>query len=362
MKKILIVIIVILAVVFFLAQGQDTESENIRIGWIGPQTGQSAVLGMDSATAAQMAVDEINENGGIDGKMIELFIEDDQYITPKTVSAYRKLVEVHDVEIIMINTYSGLQTLAERAHQDDVVLIDPLDCNTIIEQLGENIFCLATDTESIAQVLYDYANEQEYKRAGVIYFNSDTFMPYVKDVFIEGFEGEVFAHGHTADVNDFRTVLTSLKDQDIDTLVFLGYDETGLAMKQARELGIEVQFLVTGTVTSPSLQEAAEGTVEGAMIAFWEAPGDEVALEFKRKFEDIAGRPPILDLATYPTYDTVYAISEGYKNNPNDIREGLLEVQGLRGTTGDISFSPVGSVRIIESLFEFKDGQVIAVE
>ena len=66
------------------------------------------------------------------------------------------------------------------------------------------------------------------------------------------------------------------------------------------------KFFTTGTVTSPSLQEAAQGHAEGTIFAFWSAPESE----FTNKFIERVGRKPILDLATYPTYDAVRVIAK----------------------------------------------------
>lgn len=76
----------------------------IKIGWIGPLTGNAAALGVDSSAAVQLAVDQINRQGGIDGEKIQLFIEDDQYESAKTVRAYSKLVHQQGVKTLLIVT------------------------------------------------------------------------------------------------------------------------------------------------------------------------------------------------------------------------------------------------------------------
>ena len=287
--------------------GRIVENDEIVIGWIGPMTGQSAVLGMDSAVAAEIAVEEINMAGGVSGKKIKLILEDDQYDVKKTVSAYQKLVDVDGAKVIVISTYSGVFALSERAKRDGVVLVDPLDCNSALTALGDHVFCLATDSESIAEILAEEAENGEVKKSGILFFQSDAFMPLVKDVFVSEFDGEVvLVEGYSVGTSDFRTSISKMIEQDVEAIILLGYDETGLAMKQARTLGFEGQFYTTGTVTSPSLQEAAEGNAEGTVFAFWDAQKDkEPAKSFTAKFVAKQGRPAILDLATYPTYDTV---------------------------------------------------------
>ena len=319
-------------------------------------TGQSAVLGMDSAVAAEIAVEEINTAGGVAGKKIKLILEDDQYDAKKTVSAYQKLVDVDGAKVIVISTYSGVFVLAERAKQDGVVLVDPLDCNSELAALGDHVFCLATDSESIAEILAEETEKSEVKKVGVLFFQSDAFMPLVKDVFVSEFGGKVIlVEGYSAGTSDFRTSISKMMEQDVEAMVLLGYDETGFTMKQARTLGFEGQFYTTGTVTSPSLQKASAGNSEGTIFAFWDAQKDrEPAMSFTAKFIEKQGRPAILDLATYPTYDAVKVIAKALESN--DLKQGLLDIQGFAGATGNVSFSSDGTVRIRESAFVLHDG------
>ncbi|MBW3021641.1 ABC transporter substrate-binding protein [Candidatus Woesearchaeota archaeon] len=340
----------------------------IKIGWIGPQTGQSAVLGIDSFVAAQIAVDEINANGGIDGKQIQLIIEDDQYDTGKSVTAYNKLVNVDGSKFILANTYGSVFALADGAKNDDVILIDPLDCNSELAGLNDNVFCLATDSKSIAEALAENAEKSGFDKVGVLYWNSDLFMPLVQKEFKENYNGEIaLSEAYSAGTKDFKTQLAKMIDKDVQAILLLGYDETGIAMKQARILGFEGQFYTTGTVTSPSLQGAAAGCAEGTIFAYWEASkNQEPSKTFTTKFIEEQGRPAILDLASYPTYDAVLVLAEAIDNadslNVEKVKEELFKIQGVSGVTGTINMASDGSMRIKESAYVLADGLPIKIE
>lgn len=342
----------------------NPSEETIKIGWMGPLTGQSAVLGMDSIVAAQIAVDEVNENGGVNGRKLEIIVEDDQYDTVKSVSAYNKLVHVDGVKVILINTYGGVFALADQAKKDGVILMDPLDCNSELVGLNDNVFCLATDSESIADVLAEQANERT-KKVGILFFNSDSFMPLVKDFFLQKFDGEaVLVEGISAGETDFRTSLAKMIDGDVDGIVLLGYDEMGIAMKQSRDLGFRGQFFMPGTVTSPSLQEAAQGNAEGTILAFWNAPeNNEITKKFDEEFMARQGRRPILDLATYPSYDAVKVIALALEKgeSASSVRDELLKIKGFDGVTGKVSFSQDRSASIFESAHELKEGRPVLI-
>ncbi len=367
MKKIILGVAALTLVVTLTGCGlqntnqQQATKEPIKIGWIGPLTGQSAVLGMDSVVAAQIAVDKINSQGGIKGKNVKLLVEDDQYNTQKTVDAYNKLVNIDGARILLVNTYGGVFAIADKAKNDNVLILDPLDCNNNLVSINPNIYCLATESESIAKVLAGDINAAGAKKTGILYFNSDSFMPLVKEVFLENFKGQVVINeGYVAGTVDFKTQLTKAIRAGAQNLVLLGYDELGIAMKQARELGFKGKFYGTGTFTSPGLQKASAGASENSLIAFWDAPKDkEPAKSFTAEFAKKQGRPAIFDLACYPTYDAVNVIAEAISkgsSNVNDIKQNLLQIKDFAGVTGVVTFSADRSVKIPESIHILKNG------
>ena len=126
-----------------VAEGQTA----IRVGWIGPLTGNASALGIDSAPTVKMVFDRINASGGVNGRKLELVIEDDQYSTAKAVAAYKNLVEVQKIKIIFVITYGGFFALANQAERDGVLLLNPLDCDEAIAKLPSNSLCIAKKTE-----------------------------------------------------------------------------------------------------------------------------------------------------------------------------------------------------------------------
>ncbi len=371
MKKIIILVIVLIVIslgIFLSMEREEKESDVVKIEWIGPQTGQSAVLGMDNFVAVKIAIDEMNNKGGINGKRIQLIIEDDQYDTAEAVNAYNKLVNQDGVRFILINTYGSVFALSERAKNDNVILINPLDCNKEIANLNDNIFCLATASETVSKVLAEHANEQEYEKAGILYWNSDLFMPLVESFFRENYKGEiVISEAYSAGTKDFKTQLIKMIDRGAEAIAMFGYDEIGIAMKQARELGFDGQFYTAGTITSPPLQEASMGNAEGSIFSFWEASKENYPTKsFTEKFVEKQGRYPILDLATYPPYDAINVLIEAIKNanslNVDDVKESLLKIRDYSGTTGIISFEEDGSMEIKHNAFQLIDGVPVKIK
>lgn len=356
---------------------KTSNNEPIKIGYIGPLTGGAAILGVDASKAIKIAVDEVNESGGINGRQVKLYVEDDQYDTTKTISAYNKLVNIDKVDNLIVSTYGGLFAISERADKDGVILIDALDCDDQIStKLPRNTFCIAKDTYDLGARIADYATEKEYNNVGILYATVDEFMPSVKDAFKQKYEadgGQVVVESYTKETADFKTQL--LKIKDVDAIVMLGYDEIGIAMKQARELGIKAQFLTIPSVaTSPALQDASKGAIEGIHFSFYTAdPNNAVAKTFHDKFNQVEGRMPNFMVGADQAYDSakillnevLAKVDEG-KTQIEQLEQKetlMLELDNYAGTTGDISMNKDGKIQGIKLyIFKLVKGVPVFVE
>lgn len=366
----IVVIVLVLGGLWWWQTGGSMESETgpVVIGYIGPLSGPSAVLGMDAIKALEIARDEINANGGINGREVVIIAEDDQYLTEKTVSAYNKLVNSDGAKIILAANYGGVFAIKERAKDDDVLIIDPLDCNSEVADASSNVFCLATETESIGTSLAEYLNNQGTTKVGVMYSTKDSFMALVNRSFDEVFSGETIEQDYLYTDSDFRTSLLKIKEFGAEALVILGHDEQGVIMRQARELGLNVPFLTTGTITSPGAQEASGNGAEGTVFAYWEGSKDnEGANEFDAKFTELVGRGPILPLTTHPAYDTLMVLAEevlpdvSSTSDVDQLKKELLKVQGYKGITGIVSFDKDGAAKIPESVYRLVGGVPVKI-
>jgi branched-chain amino acid transport system substrate-binding protein len=374
MKQTVYIIIALVLIVggfVLLTNKQEKVTDPIVIGYIGPLTGPSAVLGMDAITALQIGVDEANEEGGINGREIKLVSQDDQYLVKNTVSAYEKIVGTDKAKIVLVATYGGFLALKDQAKDDGVVLINPLDCNKALADASKNLLCLATETESIGEVIAEQMVANGQMNAGVMYSTKDVFMSLVTAALSDKYGkagGTVSVESFNYEDKDFKTQLLKLKEKNIDALVLLGHDETGVIMKQARDLGMTVQFYTTGTITSPGAQQAAAGNAEGTIFAFWDAdPTSAVSKSFIEKFMVTAGRPPILPLTTHPAYDTIKILTDVVLPEVSDdidsdeVVDELLDVQGYDGITGEVNFNENGGAPIKESAYKLVNGAPVKI-
>lgn len=225
-----------------------SEASTFKVGGIGPITGGAAVYGQAVKNAIQIAIDEINANGGFNGYQVEYLFADDEHDAEKSVNAYNSLKDWGMQMLIGTVTSSPCISVADKTYADNMFQITPsgsaVDCVT-----NPNVFrmCFSDPNQGIASA--QYINDHSLaKKVGVIYDSSDVYSTGIYEKFIQESAGknyEVVAEEQfTADTKtDFNTQLAKLKAADAD-LVFLPfyYSEAALVLNQAKQMGYAPTF------------------------------------------------------------------------------------------------------------------------
>ncbi len=239
------------------------------IGAMDAVTGIGESYGTVIVQAKQMAVDDINAAGGIDGRPLHLIIEDSKCNGQDAITAYKKLTDVDNVKIILGTTCSGAMLgAAPLAEEDGVVMFSASATSPDIEGAGDYIFRTAIND---AQLGVDAGNTMwvdGVRRLATINENTD-YAEGVQRTSVERFEqlgGEVVAvEKYGSDSIDFRTQLTKLFAEDPDAILLAAQSEFtgGTIIKQARELGFDGTFysevVPTGTTALEIAGDAATG-------------------------------------------------------------------------------------------------------
>lgn len=353
---------------FTLILAPASRADEIVLGWIGPLIGNSAVVGTDSLHAVELAVKEVNTRGGIGGKYVRLIAEDDSYNTERSLNAYSKMVGTDRPLAVFMQTYGAVFALGSRPDKDGVIVFDVLDCNEDIAALPAGIFCLATMTESVAEGFTADILKRGSGRVLILYEENDPWMAFIEktarsELLKKGVD--VLSESSLATSADYRSTLIKAKSKGIDAAIFLGNDQMGLALKQARDMGIKAQFYSIGSMTSPGFQALSGAASEGTLVSFWEAAGSKKYEGFLRDFIDQFRKPPVLQLAAVPAYDAAVivmktaqdVIKRGMILDAQSLRKALLAVENFPGVSGPITIESDGAVRTIkERLYLFRNG------
>ncbi len=311
------------ALVFSLAacgsDGGNSEgtsgSDTFKIGGIGPTTGDNAIYGTAVKNGIQLAVDEINADGGINGKQIEYQFEDDVSDSEKSVNAYNTLKDWGMQILVGTVTSSPCVAVVEETHADNLFQLTP-SATSVDSIQYDNAFRMCFSDPGQGAASADYISEHEIaQKIAVIYNSSDPYSSGIYQKFAEeaGVKGLeiVAAEAFTGDSKtDFSVQLQKAKDAGAE-LVFLPiyYQEASLILAQADKMGFETQwFGCDGMDGLLALEGFDASLAEGLMFLtpFTADAEDEETQTFVQKFEEEFGDTPNQFAAD--AYDCIYVI------------------------------------------------------
>ncbi len=370
MRKSLLLALLLSSFFTVCTSASAEKKPTLRLGWSGPLTGNAAIVGQDSLESVKLAIQEANASGGVHGQQLELFIEDDGYNTVRALSAYQKLVQHDQVKVIIANTYSGIFATSRATMQDDVVIMDSLDCNEDIAALPANIFCLGTKTESVAAAFAGDIIKQSFKTVAIFSEEGDGWVQLIKDhstLLLERAGVRVFASSFSPETTTFRASLLQARQQKAEALIILGNDQMGTAVREAQALDFKPQLYGIGSVLSPGFQKLAGPGLEGIYISSWLAQASPELTAYRKAFQASAGRAPYLELAAVPAYDASKILIECLRKSSQPdrpitsegLRSCLLATKDYPGLSGKLSFDSDGAVRsLIEQLYVLRAGKL----
>lgn len=299
------------------ASGSSKSSggDTFKIGGIGPTTGDAAAYGTAVKNGIQLAVEEINADGGINGKQIEYKFEDDEHNAEKSVNAYNTLKDWGMQMLIGTTTSTPCTAVVEKSHADNMFQLSP--SATAVESIQyDNAFriCFSDPNQGAASAQYIGQNKLASKVA-VIYNSSDVYSSGIYTKFAEEAKNQgieiVAAEAFTADSKtDFSVQLQKAKDSGAE-IVFLPiyYQEASLILTQADKMGFKTTFFgcdgLDGILDVENFDAAlAEGTM--LLTPFTADAEDEMTQAFVKSYNEKFKIAPIQFAAD--SYDCVYAI------------------------------------------------------
>ena len=314
--------------------------EPYKIGVMESVTGPGETYGNVAVQAKQMAVDEINAAGGVNGRMIELIVEDEKCNAQDAITAYRKLTDVDGVKIILGTSCSGAMLgAAPLAEEEGVVMFSGLATNPDIANAGDYIF---RTSMSDAQVGIDTGNVlwADGVRTLATITEATDYAEGVRRTSVAQFEnrgGQIVAEErYASDVTDFRSQLTKLLNANPDGLHVAAQSEFtgGTIVKQARELGYEgpiySDIVPIGTTALEIAGDAATGMKAiTADLDPANSKAQEVIANFRERYDYVT-----LQWYLGSAYDDVYITAECLKQTEDD-----QDADGFRDCLYDVTWS-----------------------
>ena len=383
MKKVSIILLaLILVMATFTAcssGGGGGDSDTINIGVNYELSGEVATYGADSKDGIEMAINEINENGGVlDGKKINLIIKDNKSDPAEATSVAEALFTGEDVIAALGPATSGnfratipsamthgIPVISSSATADEDITVDKdgnvrdfvfRTCFTDSFQ-GKTMAVFAKDNLNATKAVIFADNSSDYAKGLAANF---------KSVFTEN-GGEIVAEeGYMAKDRDFNAVLTSIRNKDFDVLYIPGYyQEVGLIIKQARELGITAPILGGGGFDSAELVELSGKDAANDIFFsnhYSSLDEDPKVQDFIAKHKELTGKEPGAFVAM--GYDLGMYIADSINRageaTPEALQKALSSTTEFVGVTGTFSVDENHNVVKDAVVIEMQGGEQVS--
>ncbi len=345
-------------VILCLLIGVASAAETIKIGMLAPLTGFAAADGASALNSVKIAVDQVNRQGGVLGKKIQLIVYDDRADAKEAVALAYKLIEQDKISAFVAGSYSlPTRAVAPIFQEEKIPLVAAYAIHPDVTKAGEycfrNGFLGTVEGKAAAYTAHKLLNaktvalltsDNDFGRTLVEGFKMYQ-AKYGKDMKI------VYEQAYPFSEKDFKPYLSKIKEANPDVIFASGYYfQTGPLLKQARELGIKSKILGEEGADSPKLAEIAGEAAEGFYIVtnFDRDDPRPVVQNFLNEYRKRYKIEP--DMVGASAYDAFMIIVDAMRktktfSNPTAIRVAISKTTNFDGLTGIIKgFTHIGEV------------------
>ena len=350
--------------------GGEKSADTIKVGGNLELTGGSATFGISSKNAIELAFKEINDKGGVNGKKLELVAADNKSEAAEAANAMQKLIS-QDGVVAVIGPNLSSSVIASSAINNGARVLDitPMGTNpniTVDPATGKTKefnyrTCFIDPFQGTVMAAFA-KNDLGAGKAAILIDNSSDYAKGLSQFFKENFEKDggtiTTEESYLQKDTDFKATLTKIKATNPDFLYVPGYyQEVGLIVKQARELGMNMPIAGGDGWDSAKLPEiAGAAALNNTYFSSLYSPDDasDINKNFVAAYEKAYGAKP--DVFAALSYDSALLIAEAIKNagsaEPAKINEAMAKINGFNGVSGSVTFdaqhNPVKSAVILE--------------
>lgn len=350
-------------------------SKDIKIGVVYELTGSTASFGTAASNGAKLAFKEINANGGVLGKQIQIAVADNKSEPSESSNAMTKVISQDKVVAVTGFTTSSNAIAASTVAEDNKIpFITAAATNpkvTLDEKTGKvkkNTFrvCFIDPFQGTVGANF-VLNSLKAKNAVIMIDNSSDYSKGLAKFFTDAFTkggGKVTSEvAYLQNDQDFKTILTSIKSSNPDVVYVPGYyGEVGKIIKQARELGITAPFVGGDGWDSPKLAEI--GGADALNNTFFTnhysvEDNSPKSKAFVEAYQKEYGQVP--DAFAVLGYDAAYALVDAIKRansaEPAKISEALASTKDFQGVTGSLTLNDTHDAIKSAVIIEMKNGK-----
>ncbi len=353
MKRLVFFLISI--VLFLQTSCTNNDRGDAKVGILFPMTGDAGEYGNKGRKAIELALEQVNNTGGVNGKAVEIVFEDSKADPSAGVTAIQKMISIDNVSAVVGDIVSSVSIPAAAvAEKNKVVMIAPTSSAPALTQAGKFIYRVWPSDLLEGSAAGKFAKGKGFKKAVIFHLNND-YGNQIADIFKKNFESEtqkvIGNEAYSAKSGSYRGMLTKANALHPDFIYIAGYyEDTAQILKEAKELGVNSQFMGATAIEDNKFLElagkSAEGIVYPLASGFDVNSSDPNTKQFVNAFEKKFGYEP--GWVESHCYDAFMLIANAMKitgkTDGESIRQYLDSMGIYNGVTGQIKFDANGDV------------------
>lgn len=346
-----------------------TERGPVRIAAIQPLSKSTVATGEQVREGIELGAANINEQGGINGRRLEVVYEDDQCDAKTAVTAFEKLANIDKIRIVIGPTCSSnVLAVAPLANEKKVIVLTTVASTPKVTHAGDYIFRNTPSGDAYSNRIAEFARSKlDARTASVLFLNLDNGVDY-KNAFVKRFAelgGSIMGEeAYEPTAADFRSQLAKIRAQNPDVLFVAGQINHGTAIKQAREMGLMQQIIGPVTMETSDFVPQAGTAAEGVVYSAPKFDKNDPAVKaFEEKY--MATYNKTLGFRTLISYDATMIIASLLGRCGEDVecvKNGLYVTQNYTGVAGTYSFDRNGDVAMPIMLKTVRNGKFVPYE
>jgi branched-chain amino acid transport system substrate-binding protein len=351
----------------------DSTSTEIIIGEFGSLTGTTATFGISTKNGIDMAVEAVNQSGGLLGKKVRVIVEDDQGRPEEAQTVVTKLINSDQV-VAVLGEVASSRTMAAApvAQQNAIPMITPSSTNPKVTEVGDYIFRVCFIDPFQGLVMAKFAtNTLKIKRVAILRDIKNDYSVGLADVFVDNFKkmgGNIVAdESYSEGDTDFSAQLTSIRSTQPEAIFVPGYyTEVGLVARQAKKLGLTVPLLGGDGWDSPRLIEIGGKDLEGSFFSNHYSVDDpspaiqKFVADYKTRY---GATPDALAGLAFDSANILFdAMRRANSTEGPKVRDALAATKEFPGVTGKITIDEHRNAVKPAVVLEIKGGALQYVE
>lgn len=344
-----VIFLVFLAILILLL---NREKEPLTIGFVAGLSGKFADLGLDCRRGVELAIREINEKGGVNGREVQLLVRDDEQDPETARTIIRSFIDMNLPVVIGHATSSMSMATIPLINESDTLLISPTTSTPLLKDIDDNFIRTCAVSTDAAKMMAKYLREE--KKADSVAVIYDTSNRAYTELWYKNFAKNFQQSGGTKvasftfssapDLELLPLVFKARKEKPDALVIVANSVDAALLCQQVRKVGWQIPLALADWAATEQLINLGGEAVEGAVISqyFNRKSTDPRYLAFKDAYIEAFRTEP--GFAALHSYNAAMVVSRAMeeKSRTESLKQAILRISEFSGLQGDITINKFG--------------------